>query len=137
MLFDLVILPACDQEIEALSRVDEDAAAELDLLIERLQEDQPELENLCVPGNRFQYDPAFEVKVLEAAKKRGKNIFLVKYRLVDGSLADYRLLIGYDAQHGSYYALQVAHRAHSYEVGSESFRTLLDRYEQCGIPTYK
>lgn len=137
MLFDLVILPECNQEIAALSRVDEEAAAEIDLLIERLQEDQPELENLCIPGNRYNYDPAFEVKLLVAAQKRGKNIYLVKYRLPDGDLADYRLLIGYHAQHGTYYALQLAHRNHSYEVGSESFNQLLDRYEQCGIPTYK
>jgi len=136
MLYDLVILPEVDQEIEELSRVDEDAAAELDLLLERLQEDQPELESLCVPGLRYSYDPAFEVKKLAAAQKRGKNIFLVKYRLQDGALADYRLLIGFDAQNGTYYALQVANRNTAYEVGSESFHALLDRYEQCGIPTY-
>lgn len=137
MIFDLVILPECDAEIEALSRTDEDAAAELDLLIERLQEDQPELENLCLPGNRFQYDPAFEVKRLAEAQKLGKNIFLVKYRMPDGSLVDYRLLIGYDAQHGTYYALQLAHRGTAYEAGSESFCELLDRYDKSGIPTYK
>ena len=137
MLYELVITPEVQNEIDRLFDEDEDAAAELLLLIERLQEDQPVLEELCVPGNRFRYDPSFEVKKFEAALKRGKNIYTVRYNLQDGSLAPYRLLIGYHAQNGTYYTLQVAARDSAYEVGSESFRELLHRYEQCGIPTYK
>ncbi len=137
MLFELVITPEAQDEIDRLFEHDEDSAAELLLLIERLQEDQPELEDLCVPGNRFRYDPSFEVKKFEAALQRGKNIYTVRYNLQDGSLAPYRLLIGYHSQNGTYYALQVAPRKGAYEVGSEGFRELFRRYEQCGIPTYK
>jgi hypothetical protein len=137
MLFDLILAAGLDKEIDDLFDADSDAASELLLLIERLQEDQPELEDLCVPGNRFKYDPAFEVKRFEAAQRTGRNIYTVRYYLQDGGLASYRLLIGYHAQHGTYYALQVAARGVAYEVGSESFRQLLARYEQCGIPTYK
>lgn len=137
MLFELILTAGLQDEIDDLFEVDEEAAAELVLLIERLQEDQPELEDLCVPGNHFKYDPAFEVKRLQAAQRIGKNIYTVRYHLQDGSLAQYRLLIGYHAQNGTYYALQVATRESAYEVDSASFRELLSRYEQCGIPTYK
>ncbi len=136
MIYGLIITAEVDHEIEALSASDEDAAAELDLLIERLQEDQPELENLCLPGNRYGYHPAFEVKKFAAAQRAGRNIYLVKYRMPDGSLSPYRLFIGFNAQHGTYHALQVAHREDAYETGQPGYQELLDRCDKCGIPIY-
>lgn len=124
-------------DIAALAKVDKEAAAAAALLIQELRNDPLELEDLCVPGNRYTYKPAFECKRFSEAQRLGYNIYILKFRNLDDAQPGYRILIGYHAQKSNYYVLQVPDRDFAYDTRSSSFRQLCDRYEDCGIPLYR
>ena len=135
-MYELIVPKEVGEEIDALYETDEDAAAQIDFLLDELVNDQPTLEMLCVAHNNYLYNPAFEVKVFEEAKKQKKNIYILKFRLEDGNLASQRILIGFNSQRSTYYVLAVPDRSISYNTGDPAFIDLLHRYEQCGIPDY-
>lgn len=126
-----------DDELESLYEVDEDAAAALDLLIERLAEDSSTLEYLCKPRNHFTYEPPFEVGRVGVYHSDGKNIYKIKVRKIDGTLVDWRMLVGFHAQKDIYYVLAITDREHSYDTKHESATELYRRYEEAGIPDYR
>ncbi|WP_439518487.1 hypothetical protein [Hydrogenophaga sp.] len=133
----LIVTREIKDEIEALKHRDIDAAAQALLLLQELAGDQAKLEDLCVEHNHYLYDPPFEVKVLQNARKLGLNIYILKYREDDGSLPGYRILVGFDAQRSTYYALALADRNTSYDQGSAAFRELRARYDKYSIPIYR
>lgn len=124
-------------DIAALAQVDKDAAAAAAVLIQELRNDPLELEDLCIPGHRYTYRPAFECKRFVEAHRLGYNIYILKFRNLDDTQPGYRILIGYHAQKSNYYVLQVPDRSFAYNTSSPSFRQLCDRYENCGIPIYR
>lgn len=132
----LIITRQAAQEIAALAQTDKKTAAAAALLIQELCNDPVELENLCVPDNHYLYRPAFESKRFVQAQKMGYNIFILKFRNLDGSQPGYRILVGYHAQKSIYYVLQVPHRNFEYNTSSTEFRELCRRYDECGIPHY-
>lgn len=133
----LILTPEIMQEIVGLERTNMDAAAAAILLLESLQDDPDLLEDLCVPDNHYLHCPPFEVKRFGEAQRRGYNIYILKFLDEDGSLPSYRIFIGFNAQRSTYYALAVTNRSVAYRPGDDAFRHLLDRYEHCGIPTYR
>lgn len=133
----LIITPEIQKEIAVLEEADIDAAAMALLLLESLHDDHKQLEYLCVSGNHFAYCPPFEIKRFSEAQRRGYNIFILKFLDEYGSLPSCRILIGFHAQRSTYYALALTHRDIVYSPSNNAFRTLLDRYQQCGIPTYR
>ena len=136
-MYKLVVTPEVYGEIDALAQSNPDAAADALVLLEELSGDQAELEDLCVTGNRFQYHPPFEVKRLELAVAQGYNIYILKYRDDLGGLPAYRILVGYHSQRGTYYALAFTHRSIAYDQHDVAYRSLRDRYDECGIPSYR
>lgn len=124
-------------DIASLAKVDKEAAAAAALLIQELRNDPLELEDLCIPGYRYSYQPAFECKRFAEAQRLGYNIYILKFRNLDDTQPGYRILIGYHAQKGNYYVLQVPDRGFAYNTRSSSFRELCDRYEDCAIPLYR
>ena len=133
----LIVTRTAMTDIAALAKVDKEAAAAAALLIQELRNDPLELEDLCVPGNRYTYKPAFECKRFSEAQRLGYNIYILKFRNLDDAQPGYRILIGYHAQKSNYYVLQVPDRDFAYDTRSSSFRQLCDRYEDCGIPLYR
>ena len=133
----LIVTRPAMTDIAALAKVDKEAAAAAALLIQELRNDPLELEDLCVPGNRYTNKPAFECKRFSEAQRLGYNIYILKFRNLDDAQPGYRILIGYHAQKSNYYVLQVPDRDFAYDTRSSSFRQLCDRYEDCGIPLYR
>lgn len=136
-MYRLVITSEVKNEIAALVATDLEAAATANVLLQALAEDPDVLENLCIPDNHYYYNPAFEVKRFVEASRAGYNIFILKFLDADDSLQTYRILIGFNAQKRSYYALALTHRSISYTTNHDAYRNLLARYEQCGIPIYR
>lgn len=132
----LILDPDAEAELDALYDENEDTAADFDLLLERLGEDEKTLEFLCLPENNFKYSPPYEVKKFIEAQNIGRNIFSIKTQDTDGHRTDYRMLIGHDAQKNIYHVLAVTNRDYSYDPGHESFKQLLKRYDDSDIPTY-
>lgn len=133
----LIVTRPAMADIAALALVDKEAAAAAALLIQELRNDPVELEDLCVPGNRYTYKPAFECKRFAEAQRLGYNIYILKFRNLNDTQPGYRILIGYHAQKSNYYVLQVPDRNFAYNTSSPSFRELCNRYEDCGIPNYR
>ncbi len=132
----LIITRQAVQEITALAQTDKKTAAAAALLIQELRNDPVELENLCIPDNHYRYRPAFESKRFAQAQSMGYNIYILKFRNLDGSQPGYRILVGYHAQKSTYYVLQVPNRNFDYDPRSSEFRELCRRYDECGIPHY-
>ncbi len=133
----ILLCKEADDELDELYDTDEDAAAMFDLLIEELSQDQRMLDRLCVPANHYKYAPPFDVGLFIEARKLGKNIYRVKVRRDDGSLVPWRMFLGFHAQKDTYYVLAVTDREFSYDTNHPSFRSMLDRYDQAGIPDYR
>lgn len=133
----LIVTRPAIADIAAIALVDKEAAAAAALLIQELRNDPVELEDLCVPGNRYSYKPAFECKRFSEAQKLGYNIYILKFRNLTTHSPDTGWLIGYHAQKSNYYVLQVPDRKFAYNTSSPSFRELCNRYEDCGIPLYR
>ncbi|MBK6007623.1 hypothetical protein JJB11_16105 [Ramlibacter ginsenosidimutans] len=134
----LIVAREAADEIDALYESDEDAAADIDFLIEQLFEDHRTLEELCLPRDHFDFEPAFEIKRFGAAQRLGKNVYSAKLRsTADNSVIPYRLLVGFDAQRDRYHVLSIAHRNHAYDTRHPHFAELLRRYDDAGIPTYR
>lgn len=133
----LIVTQEIQDEIEALKLRDIDAAAAAVLLLQELASDQAMLEDLCVEKNHYFFTPPFEVKVFQVARKIGLNIYILKYRDLDGSLPSYRVLVGFDAQRSTYYALALTDRNTSSDHSSPAFRELRARYDKYSIPTYR
>lgn len=133
----LIIVPAADDELDAVYDVDEDAGALIDALLESLAEDQATLGSLFRPDRRFRHQPPFEVKAFAEAQRRGKNIFTLKIWDECGELLNYRVLYAYHGQCDTYYVLSVVSRDDAYDPTKPEFDELLDRYDECGIPTYR
>ena len=133
----LIVTRPAMADIAAIALVNKEAAAAAALLIQELRNDPVELEDLCVPGNRYTYKPAFECKHFAEAQRLGYNIYILKFRNLDDTQPGYRILIGYHAQKSNYYALQFPDSNFAYNTSSPSFRELCNRYEDCGIPNYR
>lgn len=106
------------------------------VLLEELENDSDLLETLFRPTNHYQYSPPFEVKDYVAMQRKGRNFLILKVRNEQGTLLDYRLLLGYHSQIDTYYALTLMDRDIDYELNHPDIRIAIERYEQCGIPTY-
>lgn len=132
----LIVTGPAQADLAAMALGNKRAAATAALLIQELRNDPVELDDLCVIGNRYAYRPAFECKRFAEAQKLGYNIYILKFRNLDGSLPGYRILIGYHAQKSNYYVLQVPDRNFAYDTKSASFRELCRRYDECDIPHY-
>lgn len=134
---ELYVCPEADEELDALYETDEDAAALIEVLLEQLWEDERMLEMLCRPVDHFMHKPHYEVKRFVLMHKAGKNIYSVKLWSEEGSLYPYRVLIGFNAQEDSFHVLAIAPRKIAYEHTDPLFKSILDRYDAAGIPTYR
>lgn len=132
----IVLCQEADEELLALYDVDEDAAATFDVLLEQLDADKGMLEKLFRPANHFQYEPPFEIKKYAAMQETGRNIFTVKVRGDDGRLLPWRLLIGFDPRRDIYHVLCLAPRSIAYDPDDPLFRTVQNRYDDAGLPSY-
>ena len=133
----LLVLPDAEDELDALYECDDDAASTIDILLDELGNGSIELDSLYRPGDRFKHQPPFEVKKFEHAQRQGKNIFAIRVRARDGALLPYRVLFAYHGQADTYYVLAIFHRDWDYDPASSEYKLLLDRYDECGIPTYR
>jgi hypothetical protein len=106
------------------------------VLLEELENDSDLLEILFLPTNHYQYTPPFEVKNYVAMQNQGKNFLILKVRNEQGTLLDYRLLLGYHSQIETYYVLTLMDRDIDYDLNHPDIRIAIERYEQCGIPSY-
>jgi len=134
---DLYLCPEAEDELDALYETDEETASLIDVLLEELAGDQDMLGRLFRPNNHFLYMPPFEIKVFAEARKRGKNIFILKVRNDEGELLNHRVLVAYHAQKDRYHVLTVANREISYDTSDPLFEAVLQRYERCGVPDYR
>ncbi len=137
----LVVTKYFEEDLNALEvtgqPADLEAVDAADVLVEELAGNLGVLESLFQPGLRPDHDPLFEVKRFEEAWNKGLNILIIKYWDFLGSLADYRIFVGYNAQKETYYVLAITHRAVAYDTGHTSFGRLLVRYESCHIPVWR
>lgn len=134
---DLIPTSEAFAEIDALYDVDEDAAAQFDLLLETLADDPSMLDKLFRPANHFRYTPPFEIYHFVELQRQGKNIYIIKVRHPEeGNLLPYRLLLGYHSQIDTFYVLTLIEREIDYDVRDPTIIAALERYERHGIPTY-
>lgn len=132
----LIPLQGAYDDLDAIYEIDEAAAAQFDVLLEHLADDPDMLDRLFRPANHYQYAPPFEVKLYGEMQKRGKNIYAIRVLDEDGALLPYRALMGFHAQIDTYYLLAVLQREIAYDTTDPAFCTVMERYEQAGIPTY-
>lgn len=137
MPYCLIVTAEAKQEIYDLKSIDLDASIAAALLIQNLSTSQVELDDLCRDHTRSRFTPVFQSKEYVEAIRNGYNIYILKFKTIDGAQPKVRLLIGYHAQEGKYYVLQLQYRSdENYSIRSPEFRELARRYEQCGIPRY-
>lgn len=136
----LIVTHAFEADLDALEAAG--TAAHLDavdaavVLLEELAGNLSVLSDLFRPGMRHNHDPLFEVKRFEQAWRNGFNVLILKYWDTFGSLADYRIFVGYHAQKETFYVLAITHRAIAYDVGDDAYNALLARYQSCNIPAF-
>lgn len=134
---ELITISEAYVELDALYEVDEDAAAQFEILLETLADDTSMLDRLFRPANNFEYTPPFEIKHFGELQKVGKNIYIIKvHHATEGHLLPYRLLVGYHSQIETYYVLTLIERETNYDIRDPAIIAALERYDGCGIPTY-
>lgn len=131
---ELICLEAAFDDIDRLCAPE--VADLFYVLLEELADDSDLLETLFRPTNHYQYTPPFEVKDYVEMQRKGRNFLILKVRNEQGALLDYRLLLGYHSQIDTYYVLTLMDRDIKYDLNHPDIRVAIERYEQCGIPTY-
>lgn len=130
----LRITKEIEDEIDALYLVQPDVADAAEVLLRNLYENLDLLGHLHEPSTYPLHTPVFEVKLFVEAQQSGYNIYSLKFKDLNGFLADHRMFLGFDAQHDIYYALALTHRSIAYDTNHDSYRQMLARYEQRAIP---
>jgi hypothetical protein len=130
----LRITKEIEDEIDALYLVQPDVADAAEVLLRNLYENLDLLGHLHEPSTYPLHTPAFEVKLFVEAQQSGYNIYSLKFKDLNGFLADHRMFLGFDAQHDIYYALALTHRSIAYDTNHDAYRQMLARYEQRAIP---
>lgn len=87
-----------------------------------------------IPSEHYDHCPGFEVKWFAAAKQRGYSILILKFLDFENLKTPYRILLGYNRQSETFYALSYRHRSHAYDESPGELGRLFARYEECGIP---
>lgn len=87
-----------------------------------------------IPSEHYDHCPGFEVKWFAAAKKQGYSILILKFLDFDNLKPPYRILLGFNPQSDTFYALCYRHRSNAYDESPGELGRLFARYEECGIP---
>ncbi|MBK6998889.1 MAG: hypothetical protein IPH35_02560 [Rhodoferax sp.] len=131
----LVVTKEIEDEIDLLYEVQPDFADAIEVLLESLYEDLDLLERLHSPDTYPLHTPFFEVKIFTEARGDGYNMYLLKFKDLEGHrIIGYRLFLGFNAQRDIYYALALTNRNHAYDTNHPAYRDLCHRYERYGIP---
>jgi len=126
-----------DEELDALSSLDEDAVGLLDAFIQELAGDQRALQTLTrTPKWEWNYNPPFEIKRFQACWDLNprRQIYSIKLFDDEGHRSDYRLLIGHDPRTDTFVALSFLDRGIAYDVTRPEFQILLARYDGWNLP---
>lgn len=128
-----------EDELDALVEANVEDAGLIDALIEELGADHDLLDTLSdeVPKWHYMFNPSFEIKRFEACWKAGRRIYSLKPYDEDGHLIAYRIFFGHDVHTNEYFVLTVQPRATCYDVTTDEYRNLCDRYDRLGIPSIR
>lgn len=120
------------EELDALFETKEEMVGDIDFLLEQLVENIDVIHPpLFRAHNHYDHDPPFDITEVVIAKKQGYYILRIKlWSGADGSLYNYRLMVGYDAKKDILYALGITERRVAYDPGSAEWQILLDRYRR-------
>ena len=127
-----------DAELEVLANLHPQLVGLVDAYLEKIGGDPVAIETFTrgTPKWEYLYDPSYEVKRFAACwqLQPRRHIYIVRLYDDDGSLADYRLLVGHDPSDDSLVALSFLHRGIAYDTGRPEFAALLARYDGWGLP---
>lgn len=130
----LVLTKEVEDEIDLLYETAPDFADAAEILLESLYEDIELVGRLHSPNTYPFHTPVFEVKLFAEAQQDGYNIYLLKFKDLNGYRVDHRIFLGFNAQRDIYYALALTDRDYSYDTSHQAYRDLCNRYEQYRIP---
>ncbi len=133
---DLIVCEVADAFLEALYASDADSAADMDVLLQELWDDQDFLATLHedTPKFIYQFKNTCEFKRFEEAWARRRRIYILKPYDSDGHPHKYRMMVAHDIRHDYFYVLQVAHRNVSYDPTTQDFATFIAAYDALGLP---
>ena len=130
----LVVTKEYEDELDVLDRIQPDLVDAAELLVESLYEDPVLLDHLHDPSSYPLHTPVFEIKRFEEAMRLGYNVFILKFKNLDGFPIDHRIFLGFNPQSDIFYVLAITDRDYSYDTNHPSFRDLGTRYDKYRLP---
>jgi hypothetical protein len=85
----LVVTKEYEDELDVLDRTQPDLVDAAELLVESLYEHSVLLDHLHDPSTYPLHTPVFEVKRFEEAMRLGYNVFILKFKDLDGFPQDF------------------------------------------------
>lgn len=135
-MLKIVITEPAKEDLDRLDEVDEDAAAEIEVALEEISNDQRLLEKLTKKKYKSLDTPEFEVDRFEELWQQGLNMLRLKFWDWEGSLLPYRVLYAYDPRKDVYFVLAVVERKNAYDTNHPILARVVTQYHELGIRTY-
>jgi hypothetical protein len=134
--YSLALHSDAEDDLDGIYEIDEDAAADIEVFLEEVKNNQSTLDDLTRSGYVKYGDQPFNVKEWLAAKKEKFNLWRLRLLWLEGASAKYRIIYAFDPQKWRYHVLGIVNRNFNYELNHERSKKIIAAYEDLGLPRY-
>lgn len=137
-IYSIALHEDAKRDLDALYKVDEDAAADIEVFLEEAKFNQYTLENLTHHGYVHYDDQAYNVKEWQKAKKKRLNLWRLRLMWLENAASEYRIVYAFHPIEFRYYVLGVVPRR---ELDYDNFNSpisqrIINAYDDLNIPSY-
>lgn len=130
-MYSLAIYDDAEKDLDALWDSDEDAAADIDVLLDEIRGDQNLLDLMTVDGY---VGDKFDVVEMRYFRRTRLNIWRLKAGYLEADWTQYRIIYAFEPKKKTYHVLAVMPREKDYEKDRQFVARLERAYDDLGIP---
>jgi hypothetical protein len=136
MVYSLVIHDDAELDLDALWEIDEQATADIEVLLEQVQCDQELLDSLTIRDFGSDRSEHIHVDRWVAQQRKGRNLWRFKIWDLEDRGLQYRIVYALDPRISRYHVLGIVNRDFDYDEKHELTKRILAAYDDLAIPHY-
>jgi hypothetical protein len=133
--YSLVLHADAELDLDKIYKIDENAAAEIEAILQEIGANQEMLETLTIRNFVRHGNISYDVKEWEAVKRSAYNLWRLRLLYVRGA-SQYRIVYAFHTVEFRYYVLAVLDRNFNYSPTHERTKRILSLYESLDIPRH-